>query len=58
MLWLAQAHCPSDLYNRGSRQARTFLDLVRAVFVAFDKDPHIRFIPMPPDLSAQYQNFT
>jgi ADP-L-glycero-D-manno-heptose 6-epimerase len=58
MLWLAEAHGASDLYNSGSGQARTFLDLVRAVFVALTKEPRIRFIPMPPDLSAQYQNFT
>ena len=58
MLWLAEAPCAAGLYNSGSGQARTFADLVRAVFMALKKEPRIRFIPMPPDLSAQYQNFT
>ncbi len=58
MLWLAGTDGASDLYNSGSGQARTFLDLVGAVFVALNTGPRVRFIPMPPDLSAQYQNFT
>jgi len=58
MLWLAESRSASDLYNSGSGQARTFLDLVHAVFAALNTEPRIRFIPMPPDLSAQYQNFT
>jgi ADP-L-glycero-D-manno-heptose 6-epimerase len=58
MVWLAEADAASDLYNSGTGQARTFLDLVHAVFAALNTEPRIRFIPMPPDLSAQYQNFT
>ena len=58
MLWLWRQPHPDGLYNSGTGRARTFLDLVRAVFAALDLEPRIRFIDMPADLSRQYQNFT
>ena len=58
MLWLLQFPNAEGLYNSGTGHARTFLDLVRAVFAALNKEPRIRFIDMPENLSAQYQNFT
>ncbi|HMD14772.1 MAG TPA: ADP-glyceromanno-heptose 6-epimerase, partial [Bacteroidota bacterium] len=58
MLWLLQFPHVAGVYNSGTGEARTFLDLVRAVFTALNKKPRIRFVDMPAGLSAQYQNFT
>jgi len=58
MLWLSQFPNVAGLYNSGTGEARTFVDLVLAVFAALNKEPRIRFIDMPENLSAQYQNFT
>ena len=46
------------LYNLGSGQARSFLDLVKAVFVALGKDEKISFIDTPEDIRDKYQYFT
>jgi ADP-L-glycero-D-manno-heptose 6-epimerase len=58
MLWLWRHAEDSGIYNSGTGIARTFLDLVRAVFMALEREPVIRFIDMPAKLKAQYQNFT
>ena len=58
MLWLEQYPLVAGLYNSGTGHARTFLDLVKAVFSALNKEPRIRFVDMPANLSGQYQNFT
>jgi ADP-L-glycero-D-manno-heptose 6-epimerase len=52
------AQLPSGLYNLGTGQARTFLDLVTATFVAIDKQPQIEFIDTPEDIRDTYQYFT
>lgn len=46
------------IYNLGSGQARTFLDLARAVFAALGLPERIEYIPTPEALRAQYQYFT
>ncbi len=46
------------IYNLGTGQARSYLDLANAVFVALDKDPRVEYIPMPEALAARYQYFT
>ena len=48
----------SGIYNLGSGQARTFLDLTTAVFNAMDKKVHIEFIDTPIDIRDKYQYFT
>jgi len=48
----------SGLFNLGTGQARTFRDLISAVFAALGKDPNIEYIPMPGDLEGKYQYFT
>jgi ADP-L-glycero-D-manno-heptose 6-epimerase len=52
------ARAPNGLYNIGTGQARTFVDLARAVFAALGRDPVIEYIPMPEDLRDRYQYFT
>jgi ADP-L-glycero-D-manno-heptose 6-epimerase len=46
------------IFNLGSGQARTWLDLVRGVFRALDKPERIEFIDTPEELRARYQYFT
>ncbi len=46
------------IYNLGTGQARTFLDLVRATFKALDVAENIEFIPTPEHLRERYQYFT
>lgn len=48
----------SAIYNLGSGQARTFLDLVRATFKAMNKEEDISFIDTPADIRDKYQYFT
>jgi len=48
----------SGIYNLGSGQARTFLDLANAVFHAMDLKPDIEFIDTPEDIRDKYQYFT
>jgi ADP-L-glycero-D-manno-heptose 6-epimerase len=58
MMWLWRHPEASGIYNSGTGTARTFADLVNAVFVALSREPVVRFIDMPPSLAKQYQNFT
>lgn len=58
MLWLRENMPENGLYNMGSGQARTFLDLVHATFKAMDKEASISFIPTPEDIRDKYQYFT
>jgi len=56
--FLMQARVPSDIYNLGTGQARSFLDLTRSTFVAMGCEPRISFINMPADIRERYQYFT
>ncbi len=58
MYWLMHHRKNSGLYNLGSGQARSFLDLVKTVFLAMDKDEKISFIDTPMDIRDKYQYFT
>ena len=58
MLWLQRNPQASGLYNIGSGQARTFIDLTRAIYAALGRNADIRFVPMPDDLKGKYQYFT
>jgi len=48
----------SGLFNIGTGKARTWNDMVKAVFDAMDKKPNIEYIEMPENLRSQYQYFT
>jgi len=58
MYWLMHHRKDSGIYNMGSGQARTFLDLVKAVFRSMDKPEKISFIDTPEDIRDKYQYFT
>ncbi len=53
-----QNEAPSGIYNLGTGKARTFLDLVNAVFSALNLPPSIEFIDTPIDIRDKYQYFT
>ena len=57
-LHLAANKKAGGLFNIGSGQARTWLDLARAVFVALKRKPKIEFIEMPEAIRDKYQYFT
>ena len=57
-LYLAATPGVNGLFNIGSGQARTWLDLANAVFAALGKKPKIEFIEMPETVRDKYQYFT
>jgi ADP-L-glycero-D-manno-heptose 6-epimerase len=48
----------SGLFNIGTGKARTWNDLVKAVFAALGKEPNIEYIEMPESIRNQYQYYT
>ncbi|MFA5783347.1 MAG: ADP-glyceromanno-heptose 6-epimerase [Phycisphaerae bacterium] len=48
----------NGIFNIGTGNARTWNDMVKAVFAAMDKKPDIEFVDMPENLQKQYQYFT
>jgi ADP-L-glycero-D-manno-heptose 6-epimerase len=57
-LYLMHHRRHSGIYNLGSGDARTFIDLVNAIFYALKKQPDIEFIDTPIDIRDKYQYFT
>jgi len=57
-LHLAAATDVGGLYNIGSGEARSWLELADAVFAALGQSPKVSFIDMPEELRAKYQYFT
>ncbi len=56
--FLRTQKAPNGLYNLGTGQARTFNDLVKAVFSALNLEPQIKYIDTPLDIRDKYQYFT
>ncbi len=48
----------AGLFNIGTGNARTWNDLVKAVFKAMDKNPNIEYVEMPESIRNQYQYYT
>lgn len=48
----------NGIYNLGTGEARTFLDLINATGAALGVAPQIEFIDIPPDIRPSYQYFT
>lgn len=57
-LWLMHHRKNSGIFNLGSGKARTFKDLVTAVFASLQLPPKIEFIDTPVDIRDKYQYFT
>jgi ADP-L-glycero-D-manno-heptose 6-epimerase len=48
----------SGLFNLGSGEAHTWVELAEAIFAALGRPPQIEFVEMPESLRAKYQYFT
>ena len=58
LLWLMDTPGVNGLFNLGTGQARSYLDLAHAVCDAAGVPRTIEFIDMPEALCGQYQSFT
>jgi ADP-L-glycero-D-manno-heptose 6-epimerase len=62
MLWLwrqgKDTGKNSGIYNLGTGEGRTFLDLMNALGAACGVAPKIEYIDIPPDIRSNYQYFT
>ena len=58
MLWLLDTPTVTGLFNLGTGQARSYLDLAHAVCDAAGVPRKVEFIDMPGALRGQYQSFT
>ncbi len=58
VLFCLEKNPPSGIYNCGTGQARTFVDLAKALFKAIGKEPNIEWIDTPEKFRAGYQYFT
>ncbi|AQR63473.1 ADP-glyceromanno-heptose 6-epimerase [Brevundimonas sp. LM2] len=56
--WLLCTPTVSGIFNAGSGQARSFLDLAHATFAAAGRDPAVTYIDMPEGIRDRYQYFT
>ncbi|MFT6718205.1 MAG: ADP-L-glycero-D-manno-heptose 6-epimerase [Sphingobacteriales bacterium] len=56
--FLMEERPKSGIYNLGSGEARTFLDLVKSTFAAMNTKEEIGFIDTPEDIRDTYQYFT
>ncbi|NTW17142.1 MAG: ADP-glyceromanno-heptose 6-epimerase [Syntrophaceae bacterium] len=58
MWWLLQYPTIHGIFNLGTGRARTWNDLIHAVFSAMNMKPRIEYFDMPPEIRDQYQYFT
>jgi ADP-L-glycero-D-manno-heptose 6-epimerase len=58
MWWLLNNSAANGIFNLGTGKARTWNDLIKAVFTAMEIKTNIEYIEMPELLRNQYQYFT
>ena len=58
MIWFLDNPEVQGLYNAGTGQARSFLDLANAVYSAMGKQSKIKFVDTPVEIRDKYQYFT
>jgi ADP-L-glycero-D-manno-heptose 6-epimerase len=56
--WLMQTPKVSGIFNVGTGKARSFKDLITALFGALGSAPRIEYVDMPENIRGQYQYFT
>ena len=56
--WLLETPQVSGIFNVGTGKARSFRDLIAAMFRALGRAPNIEYVDMPDDIRGQYQYFT
>jgi len=58
MWWFLKNPEVKGIYNLGTGKARTWKDLIKAVFASLERKANIQYIEMPVALRNQYQYFT
>jgi ADP-L-glycero-D-manno-heptose 6-epimerase len=58
MRWLIDRSDVSGIFNVGTGTARSFRDLVTALFRALGREPNIVYFDMPEAIRDRYQYFT
>ncbi|MCK1321717.1 MULTISPECIES: ADP-glyceromanno-heptose 6-epimerase [unclassified Bradyrhizobium] len=58
VMWLLATPSVSGLFNVGTGKARSFRDLMLAVYAALGASPNIEYIDMPEQIRGSYQYFT
>jgi ADP-L-glycero-D-manno-heptose 6-epimerase len=56
--WLMQNPVASGLYNLGTGKARSFNDLIKAIFKTLNLEHSIEYVDTPEDIRDKYQYFT
>jgi ADP-L-glycero-D-manno-heptose 6-epimerase len=56
--WLMETPKVSGIFNVGTGTARSFKDLISAMFTALGRAPNIQYIAMPETIRDSYQYFT
>jgi ADP-L-glycero-D-manno-heptose 6-epimerase len=58
VMWLLATPKVSGLFNVGTGKARSFRDMMLAVYAALGSKPNIAYIDMPESIRGSYQYFT
>lgn len=58
MMWLFENRSVSGLFNLGTGQERSFLDLMQAIGQAVGKPVNVEYVDMPERIRPNYQYFT
>ncbi len=58
MMWLLANRQVSGVFNLGTGEARSFVDLVQAIGTALQQGVNIAFVEMPESIRPNYQYFT
>jgi ADP-L-glycero-D-manno-heptose 6-epimerase len=56
--WMLETPQVTGIFNVGTGKARSFKDLITAMYSALGKEPKIEYVDMPPSIRNQYQYFT
>jgi ADP-L-glycero-D-manno-heptose 6-epimerase len=56
--WLLETPRVSGLFNVGTGEARSFREMIEAMFGALGRKPRIDYVDMPEHIRGQYQYFT
>jgi len=56
--WLLDTPAISGIFNVGTGKARSFRDLIMALFAALRREPVIEYVDMPAQIRGSYQYFT
>lgn len=58
MTWLKDHRDVSGLFNLGTGSAQTWLELMRALYTALDRELAVEWIDLPEEIADRYQYFT